>query len=242
MITELGFSRNYASFWRELLPGGDDFIRIMNKAKIVDFGKQIQNIDEANRRALVNSIAFEVYYRYATCDYSNLSSIQRAALVDKFIEESKVSEIKRIQFLYKNTLSEIISANEKKVIKELFDGLLSRYNINTKHLFIKPVFNGCGLLFDAEADIIVDTKLVEIKAGARNFGIQDIRQLLIYGALNHVSDSHKYNINKFELYNPRMGVYWSESSYDVANECAGCSIEEVYNEIINFISDDYLPM
>src|SRR5579864_8207330 len=47
-----------------------------------------------------------------------------------------------------------------------------------------PVFRGCGFVDECTGDLIIGNQLVEVKAGDRSFRATDIRQLLVYCALN----------------------------------------------------------
>ena len=62
-----------------------------------------------------------------------------------------------------------------------------------------------------KGDLISSDALFEIKAGDRFFRSVDVRQLIMYGALNSVSQS--YQINRLGLFSiPRVGILSNDLS------------------------------
>lgn len=72
-----------------------------------------------------------------------------------------------------------------------------------------PAFPGCGWVDDCAGDIFGSGTLFEVKAGERLFRSIDLRQILIYGALDFAGKT--YGVINVCLVNPRMGVFWHES-------------------------------
>lgn len=235
MISELGFIRSYNTFWKSLFPGGDDYVRLINSSLGEKFDKPLTFDDIPNRRALINGISFSLF------ELLSLKNIKTTD-IDKLSTESSL--LKEILLIEKKALSNLrfgeklstkINEEELKVIKSISKRLFDQYS--RKHqLKVRPKFKGCGIIFEANGDIVYSNTLSEIKAGDRNFNIQDIRQLYVYLALNH--QSKEYIINQIELCNPRTGVIWREYIDVVSGNIAGSSTIEVCNEIINFISND----
>jgi len=235
MISELAFIRSYNTFWKSLFPGGDDYVRLINSALGEKFDKPLAFADIPNRRALINGISFSLF------ELQTLNEIKTNA-IDELTSDSSV--LKKILLQEKKTLSNLrfgeklsskINDEELKVIKSISKRLIEQYS--KKHqLKVRPRFKGCGIIFEANGDIVYSSTLSEVKAGDRNFNIQDIRQLYVYLALNH--QSKEFKITQMELCNPRTGVIWREYIDVVSDNIAGSSTIEVYNEIINFISND----
>jgi hypothetical protein len=235
MISELGFIRSYNTFWKSLFPGGDDYVRLINSAFGEKFDKPLTFDDIPNRRALVNGISFTIF-ELQTLDEIKTTDIDKLASDSPLLNKILLKEKKSLSNLrFGEKLSGKINEEELKVIKSISKRLIGQYS--KKHqLIVRPKFKGCGILFEANGDIIYSSTLTEVKAGDRNFNIQDIRQLYVYLALNH--KSKEYQINQIELCNPRTGVVWREYIDVVSDNIAGSSTIEVYNEIINFISHD----
>ena len=61
MISEVTFVSNYTSFWNELLPGSERYVRMINAGlKEIPY-EPIKGRDSAERRAIVNDMGFGVY-------------------------------------------------------------------------------------------------------------------------------------------------------------------------------------
>ncbi|HRF81871.1 MAG TPA: hypothetical protein PL070_17465 [Flavobacteriales bacterium] len=102
---------------------------------------------------------------------------------------------------------------------------------------MRPSFLGCGVLFAAEGDVHYEETLVEVKAGSRSISVYDLRQLLVYAALN--DRSKEYPIRSLEICNPRTGFRWHERLAVVAENIAGATSVEIYNEIIDYVSSEH---
>ncbi|WNG57568.1 hypothetical protein F0U59_24490 [Archangium gephyra] len=94
---------------------------------------------------------------------------------------------------------------------------------------------GCGWLAECEADAWADGTLYEVKAVDRPFRGADIRQLLVYSAMN--SESRQYEIERVCLVNPRRGKYYEVSLEDLCIRVAGTGRYEVTNGIINLLTN-----
>jgi len=98
-----------------------------------------------------------------------------------------------------------------------------------------PRFPGCGWLDEAEGDVLADGVLFEIKAGDRNVRSIDLRQVLVYCALNFVSKS--YNILKICILNPRTGCYLHDDLESLCRGCGGASAADTLGEIAEYMSE-----
>lgn len=104
-----------------------------------------------------------------------------------------------------------LSKEELRDIHSISIHMVEYFPPRAPHLIFDPSFDGLGFLNSAEGDILFGDSLIEVKAGYRNFSVNDIRQLLVYLTLNHYSRS-PHEINKVELYNPRMGAVLRQMS------------------------------
>lgn len=234
MISELAFIRSYNTFWKTLFPGGEDYIRLINSALGERFDRALEVNDIPNRRALINSIAFSLFELHSRNEL-DFKDIDKMTSENPMLKKILLKEKKALSNLrFGEKLSTKISETELIVIKSLSKRLITKY-FKKGNLHLRPTFKGCGIIYEANGDLIYGSTLSEIKAGDRNFNIQDIRQLFVYLALNH--QSKEYKINQIELCNPRTGLIWREYVDIVSENIAGSSSIEIYNEIINFISN-----
>lgn len=234
MISEKTFIRYYSSFWEQLLPGVDHYIRMINSGFKERSFTPINIEDIPTRRAIINGIAFKLFYNFKT---NNV--IYEDLLIDsKVLVEIKQSEVKKMSFLNNSKdFEKELNDNEFKIIKELTNRLV-KYSSNKEGLQIYPEFQGCGLLFNCYGDLLNKDTLIEVKAGNSNFSKHDLYQLLTYGALNYIS-TNSINLTNFELVNIRTGIHWKENIETVCEIIGGASSSEIYSEIINYISNNY---
>lgn len=61
MISELTFSRKFTSFWNQLLPNANNFIRIINGSLIEDIYPPLDNSANRVNNVFVNECAFNLY-------------------------------------------------------------------------------------------------------------------------------------------------------------------------------------
>lgn len=82
-------------------------------------------------------------------------------------------------------------------------------------------------------DIQIGDTLVEVKAGNRNFRGPDIRQLLVYAALNFFSSGNMYK--NICLVNPRTGKYVLYDLDEISYLLSGKTGLDLVNEILVFL-------
>lgn len=235
MISELSFIRSYNSFWNSLFPGGEDYIRLINSALGRRYASPLNIEDVASRRALINSVSF-AFFEYNVVNGIPISQIESIEIDNNTLNKIINIERDKLQEYLRNDSTPFdISTNELMIIKNISKRLMFLYAGKTQ-LIVRPKFNGCGIIYQAYGDIMYGSTLTEIKSGNRNFSIQDIRQLYVYLALNY--QQKQYTILEIELCNPRVGITWKENINVVSDNIAGAPTIEIYNEIINFVSND----
>lgn len=237
MSSELSLIRGYSKFWEELfIIDSHDYIKVLNKCMLEKRYAPLDIKDIPQRRGLINEIAFSIFA--GNCRDEDSIRVDELQLDDTFLKELFKEELKksRVYFLGRQFTHEI-TINELNVIKELSRRLIHSFS-NRDDLNVSPRFPGCGIVDNTRGDVYYRDTLVEVKAGDRAFGIQDVRQLLIYGALNSKQEK-PLEIEYFELFNPRIGVVWQERVETIIDDLAGCSSFEFFNELIEFISCQY---
>jgi hypothetical protein len=111
---------------------------------------------------------------------------------------------------------------------------LHRFFEEAGDMIVGPFFRGCGILNSCQGDVLSEETLFEVKAGDRPFRITDIRQLLIYAALNFESREHQ--INRLGLFNPRLGTYVTGDVEQFSLQLCGMSSSELFGIIVAFLS------
>lgn len=107
-------------------------------------------------------------------------------------------------------------------------------NAYDMEVIVKPVFEGCGFVDASVGDVLAGDCLYEIKAGRRSFRSSDLRQLLVYVALE-MQKSGKLT-NKVGLFNPRMGVSYVSKLETVSFEMSGKAARQLVFDLIDAMS------
>jgi hypothetical protein len=238
MISETYFASKYTSFWNDLLPGKNRYIRYVNN-NVEKLELPLESIDIPSSRGFINYIAFKLSVKSLTkeIDYSLLENLeQNSGLFQSVFDEAKLFIAK---FEGTQDLTYDLCPEEMLLIKEIAKRIYRKYVVQIEKgckFFPEPFFNGCGIINSANGDLIFDNILVEIKAGKRNFLVNDIKQILVYVTL-HSLDNDYGALTLFELYNPREGISFQDSFENLCNELACASPNEIYSEIKKYIID-----
>ena len=229
MITEKDLVRRHGSFWRGLLPMSGQYLRYQSQMLRRAF-EPLESADEAASRGLVNEYAFRLFSASVKAKVPNerLSSAARSSAL-----ASAMDHIHTMRRYGRDTVQPLGSV-EHEVAAELATRMgLFFYGKYAGRFGLRPRFAGCGILEECEGDLLVDGCLYEIKAGKRMPRSEDIRQLLVYCALNFCSNQHE--IGRVGLFNPRMG-YWFDGSVDaICQLMAGKNAADVLGEIVTYV-------
>jgi hypothetical protein len=233
MISEVTFSRDFASFWRQTTPMMDGFVRRINRGGYERDFQPISARTLPNRRAFVNEVAF-----LAFCNITGNIKIDKPSDLFRLIAES-ASVISALasqelrQGEYKENLSEDEIGDAGEQVKRLLVRL--RESGDLKSIMPKPRFPGCGILDRCEGDIYIEKILFEVKAGDRLVRSIDLRQILIYLALNRASNS--LEITGVGLLNPRVGISLEMNVDDICFAVSGRDSSRLLDAIIYGISN-----
>ena len=233
MISGTRFASSYTSLWQELLPTGEAFVRRMN----LDRERFVAPLDsrvEATRRALVNEVGFTMF----KLSMSEGLSLGRTQYAKEDIDRIYLQAWETVQRSQWFVGLEVDQPNETEYdevieiarrLRNFFRGFHSGKNIT-----LSPDFPGCGFVDDCVGDVLAEQTLYEVKSGERTFRLVDVRQVLIYLALNQSSKC--YGINKVGFLNPRMGLFHSLDVDDLVFRVAGKSSVELFSDIVYFVS------
>lgn len=226
MIGATRFSGAYGSFWRDVTPTMDLFVRKINLDLYNRVEPPADYQVEPKRSALVAEAAFALF------DLQSRHEGDRALFFQRFTEQATDEARRRLALLSAENIGDDLNPDELNATQELFRRLSSFFiDIQGRELVLKPYFPGCGFVDQSEGDIIYGDTLFEIKSVDRNFRSVDIKQLITYAALNHKSRS--YHFREIGIFNPRMGTEFRMGLDDVCMEVAGISSIELL-EIIAY--------
>jgi len=231
MISEHRFAHSYTSFWNQVLPRVDSYLRRVNcVSQRYDNEIPFRISGHRDRRGIVNELGFRLFAESATC---GPISDDRA----KALAESVRQYVERLSNATDGAAKEPVDEqeiNESMVIA----GSLSHYfqSAPTSELVFWPQFPGCGILDAVKADILHGTELFEVKAGDRSFRVTDIRQVLVYCCLDFASK--KYGVKTLVLLNPRRGTYFRTTVSELVRECSGTTSVDFFSTVIEFMSTE----
>jgi hypothetical protein len=229
MISERKFSTSFSSFWNELLPTADSFLRRMNLS-LERYCLPTESRFETNRdrRAVINELSFRLFIALAKGkEISFKDKMELAVTVSNYIENLSPN-IKIEQPVSKEELSEA---------EDLADSLKS-YFTKSEILSLNfwPLLQGCGKMHACRGDIINNNKLIEVKAGDRHFRMTDIRQIITYLSLNSISK--QFVLENIALVNPRRGLSFETTVENFIENCSQRKPVDIFGDIIEFLSTE----
>lgn len=233
MISETTFATSYASLWRILAPNSELVIKQLNQSvQTIEWRRRVWS--SADRRAFINEVAFWVFIEWqrneSARQHPNRESVLQAGVAyarrrqEQFRGRggSPATDLTMLEQLEVGSLVRLLGAFKQRVTRPR----------SVTHLI--PRFRGCGILNECEADLIVGDTLIEIKAGDRNFRSIDIRQMLIYCALDALEG--KFGITRVACVNPRRGTYFLADLETLCLQLASKPASELLAEIAYFLS------
>lgn len=230
MISETRFANSHAGFWHALLPLSEAYLRARNQT-LPMFARPLQSALDPMQRGVVNETAFQFYVASVKqkCSLSDLDSNIALEAARRALDH-----VRRMRQYSRVEASELdqIGMSEAKKLAMRIEGFFSQ---QWQCIVPSPRFPGCGWLDEAEGDVLADGVLFEIKAGDRNVRSIDLRQVLVYCALNFVSKS--YNILKICILNPRTGCYLQDDLESLCRGCGGASAADTLGEIAEYMSE-----
>jgi hypothetical protein len=229
VISERQFSTLYTSFWSTAMPLGDAMVRAMN-LRLERFAEPLDAASPTTLNGFVNELAF----RLAESSYSAGSPSIDTTFVHAIYPTTEAYIMRLPRAVVPGNATERAMAGQDALA--LAETLLAtiRHGSGKEPVCFRPKFSGCGIHDDCEGDILIGEELWEVKSGDRQFRLTDVRQILIYCALNHFSMKH--GIKRYRLVNPRVGVMASGMVRDLSSNGAGCEPQTLFEEIIDFLS------
>ena len=220
MIGATRFAGAYGSFWRDVTPTIDLFVRKIN----LELSERVEPPQDyrvdPTRSALIAETAFALFDQQSRYDGD------RTNFFENFVERAAAEARGRLALLNVEHIDRVLSAEELNTVEELFHRLsLFFAERHGRRLVTRPSFPGCGFIDRSEADVIYDDTLFEVKTVERNVRSVDIKQLITYATLNHISGS--YFIRDIGIYNPRRGTECSMGLDDVCLKISGVSAIEL---------------
>jgi hypothetical protein len=232
VTSAVAFARDHASIWRSLTPTAEIFVRRLNADLYEREYAPLKSAVEPDRRALVNEIAFRLFSMAITEKW------QGRSVADQAIEQARNDVQRASEKFYGAASAQTMGLNksETEEVLNLFERLRRFFTRASERqgIELSPRFVGCGILDTCAGDIYFPTTLFEVKAGDRSFRSIDVRQLLIYAALNKASGARE--LTQIGLFNPRTGVSFVAGLDDLCLDISGRPSGDLLTEIIRMVS------
>jgi hypothetical protein len=234
MISETNFASHFTSVWKGLAPTSELFVRKINSRLYErEFPRMASSVAPA-RRALVNETAFRFFVRCG----ARVFPVLPPDLPPEQIYASMLEARTFVAQLDKANINQIHELNAIEKSESLDQatrlcGFFSRIS-RGKTITYYPAFRGCGVVDSCQGDVLVGNKLYEVKAGDRNFRSPDIRQLLVYAALDFEAKSSTFEV--VGLFNPRSGISVEMQLDDLCFEVSGKASSDLLADIVRAIS------
>lgn len=239
MISEKEFANGFSGFWAECLP-------LLNPQVAAEFNlmgtplaegrrdlvKPLTSSGDSSNNDVIAETAFGLYAAAIKEGKDVLTVAQDQELI-KTIGDSAIERILGLRG-YWMTKRHFISTPTDAAIelaKRVEDFFASRQD--ERPIVIQPRFKGCGVLDSCYGDILAGTKLYESKMVDRNMRSADLRQVLIYCALNY--RSQQYHIESVAILNARRAIVYEFSVDYLARRASGKTAPELFHHMTDFL-------
>lgn len=231
MISEVTFARQYTSFWQQALPMSTPLVRTLNRRPEV-FDKHELLAGRVRWDVLGDLCVRLLGHRISK------GRLRRKELSGKEIAElakEAVAFVRRQRGGAKSPgpfLAEIETARK-------LAGRLARFLEEfepRRYIIPHPQFDGCGVIDACRGDLLVGETLYEVKLNEKGFRVTDLRQLVIYSALNYARPRHK--LKRIAVVNPRLGIFFRSDLRGMLELMAGTDAFDLLSEILDFVSTE----
>jgi len=230
VITEKRLAQAYHSFWKGAIPMATSYVRQRN-LHLTRFAEPLSSSCEDNR-GLINETAFRLF-----AQGRNESKTVRRLQSDSVLAsmDAALQFIRRFREYSRAPIGPLSEGGVREA--KLLAGRLEQCvrELRPRRVVVSPVFAGCGWLDECNGDLLLDNMLCEVKSPDGKFRGWDLRQVLVYAALNFQSKA--YDITTVCLVNARLGVVLKEDLEDLCFELSGTSASDLLGEIVTFISE-----
>ncbi len=239
MISEKEFASGFTGFWAECLP-------FLNPQVIAEFNLSGTALTEGRREWVKplagsgdssnNDVVAEAAFGLFAASLKERRDVLTLAKDKSLIRTIGDSAIERVLSLrgywmvkrhdLKTPIDEAVELAKR--IEDYFGRRPTGHPI-----VVQPQFKGCGILNSCYGDLFAMDCLYELKMVERNLRSADLRQVLIYCALNY--RSQQYVIDNVTVLNPRRGIEFRFSVEELAKRASGKTSSELFHQITDFL-------
>lgn len=243
MISERSLASSFPGFWGELLPLlTPAFVRLFNEAyrtSLKDYTGEPLNPIPIGTDIRHHDLVAELGFHLARLSHDTGNKLERLVQDEQMrviAYEATIELIKSYEGSRKYANFQLNDAewDEAILLAEQYINLLAMY---TEEEVIEywPVIPGAGFLSSCRADLSVGNILFEVKTVNRNIAGKDLRQLLVYLALQSATGERRWEEAGF--FNPRRRlVYLFPIDHLIFRISGGRASGEVFQEFIDYLS------
>jgi hypothetical protein len=242
MTSEKEFANGFGGFWSECLPFlTPQLVSEMNlarKARTSDDSRIIipfSTGEDNSQNAFIAETAFELFANTIKTGKDVLTLAEDQKLLAD-VASNSISRLLGLKGYWRSIKQKFPkTATEESIalavrMEDFFSG-----RPKERPIVIQPRFKGCGILDSCYGDILAGSCLYESKMVERNLRSADLRQLLIYCALNYLS--HEYVIDRVAVLNVRRAAVYEFTVDALSRRAARKSAPEVFHQIEDFLSN-----
>ena len=234
MISERRLASGYSSFWRRALPLGEAYARYLN-GSAQSFAVPLTTTLDRYRAAIVSELSLRIF-EWLLATHRVFGRVELSATEERTLLESTVTYLKRLD---PRIGVEALVDEDTTLAMELtwrLQVFLMEKGVDASNIVAKPRFPGCGRISSCEGDIRWDSTLCEIKNVERQFRLVDIKQLLVYLALN--AAARQSALHEVVLLNLRSGRFVASGVGDLCVGLGAVGMSELLAEIADFVAED----
>ena len=241
MISERTFASSFPGFWSELLPLlTPTFVRLVNevyKKHLTDNNGSPLKPVEKSLEVVDHAVLAEFSYHIAKLAVQN-GTIARDVYENDSLRQSAEQSALLVVEQYEGAkphtgvrLTEV-EQDEGLSLAKNYERFFDQKGWQ-EGIEFDPIIPGAGFLQTCQADISIGRALFEVKTVSRNLAGKDIRQLIVYLALQATAGNKSWTRAGF--LNPRKAEYHEFDVYTVITQIAGGrSVPEVYRDLVEF--------
>lgn len=240
MISEKNISEEFKGFWSEALPLlTPSFVRVFNEVNLYDLtecpGKEIRRI-RIGPNIQKHDLVAEFSFQLAKLAFESSLWISELKLENDKIHEAYKNTILLLK-RYETKDGSVVLNNEEIeeafIIAEQYEPFIEMQSVDK--IEFSPKISGAGFLGVCKGDLSMDDTLYEVKTVSRNISGKDIRQLLLYLALQYSTGINRWTYAGF--YNPRKAQKFRFSiDHLIYRTSGGKSTSEFFSDVIEFLS------
>ena len=248
MISERTFADSFNEFWQDLFPMlTPSFVHLIHSGHeqhITDpIGNELPEVESRNKTRDAAIVAEFAYYLFqeAVVNSLNLSEAKNTTDILKSAQSRAVEVINTYEgrIVFPDATLNDDELDEGYQLALRYEAFLRRMGTDCRVTIPVPL-RGAGFLGACQADMLIGSYLVEIKTVKRNLSGKDIRQLVVYLALNAAAGNPDWEYAGF--LNPRRSTFHKLTSAGLIEHMSGGRAPvDVFSQLIDFVcSSDVL--